>query len=148
MSHIEQAKSVIDALPEHASTEEILYQIKTKADLDQSVEFGKILSESPQEPQKSSLFDSIAGFIIPIIIIALFVLGIPFGYKLVLGGKKDRIYQGTIIELQIKGLTKDQSDKLLNSKAEIVSDYLVIENDKQVTLISEENISHLVLRKE
>jgi hypothetical protein len=91
----------------------------------------------PQPPQ--SLFSKLLGYLAPIFFIALFFVGIPLGYKLILGGSRSTVTSGVIKTLY---LTHPISDPRLDGRhARIVADYLIVEMDGGRKLwISEENL--------
>lgn len=90
-------------------------------------------------PKRTPL-DAILGFLIPIGIVALVLLGIPFGYRLVLGGRTSSIQSGTT---QNVILINTYPDVQLNGRpARIVQDYLIIELESGRSLwIPEENVA-------
>ncbi len=148
MNNIKQAQEVLADLPIDSTVNEILYHIKNRSELDNSIEYGKLLAEKPiQENQSGGILDDILGFITPIFFIGLFLLGIPFGYKVVMGSKTDSIYSEKIVELSVSNLSPEKITNLLSENAKITDDYLIIETENEVVLISEENISHLRLLK-
>ena len=95
---------------------------------------------TPYTPSKQPPLDAILGILIPIGIIALVFLGIPYGYKLVLGGRTSSIKSGTIESVK---LINEIPDATLNNRpARIVQDYLIIELESGRSLwIPEENVA-------
>lgn len=93
-----------------------------------------------QEHYKESLFETVLSFLVPIGFIAFFLFGVPFGYKLVLGGRKSSIKSGTTQSVILINEIPDV--KLDNRPARIVSDYLIIELESGRSLwIPEENVA-------
>jgi hypothetical protein len=92
----------------------------------------------PSPPE--SVFSKIFGFLIPIGFIALFVVGIPLGYKLVLGGRKSTVEEGTIQQITLINSIPDLD--LSGQHARIVTDYIVVELKSGRKLwIPEENVA-------
>lgn len=85
------------------------------------------------------MLSKIFGFLAPIFFVALFLVGIPLGYKLVLGGSRSTVNSGVIKSIY---LTHPISDPRLEGRqARIVADYLIVEMDNGRKLwISEENL--------
>ena len=94
----------------------------------------------PQAAPPESFVSKVFGFLIPVGFIALFFIGIPLGYKLVLGDRKSTIEEGTIQQITlIKSIPEHD---LSGRQARIVSDYIVIELKSGRELwIPEENVA-------
>ena len=94
---------------------------------------------SRQLPQRS-FFAKVFDFVIPIGFIALFFIGIPFGYKLVLGGRTSSIKSGTTE--RVKLIHEIPGKEIDGRPARIVQDYLIIELKSGRSLwIPEENVA-------
>ncbi len=91
----------------------------------------------PQPPQ--GLLSKLLGYLAPILFIGLFFLGIPLGYKLILGGSRSTVTSGVIKAVY---MTHPISDARLEGRhARIVADYLIVDMDGGRKLwISEENL--------
>jgi hypothetical protein len=89
---------------------------------------------------KQSRMDVILGFLIPIGIIAIVLLGMPLGYRMVLGGPLSTIKSGTI---RSATLIHDIPGVQINGcAARLVQDYLIVELDSDRLLwIPEENVA-------
>jgi hypothetical protein len=103
----------------------------------------KKFNEKPPKaylPPKPRLLDKILGFAIPIAIIVFFFLGIPLGYKLVLGGPNSSIKSGTTQNLY---LIHEIPDVKLNGRpVRIVQRYIIVELESGRSLwIPEENVA-------
>ena len=83
------------------------------------------------------------GFLIPVGFVLLFFLGIPLGYKLILGDRKSTVKEGRIQDIR---LIHDNVNEHLNGKeARVISDYVVIELEGDRELwIPEENVAGIV----
>ena len=147
MTDKDTAANAIQSLKSDATVAEILYHIHQACSVDHQIEVGKSLSQAPTEAYQESIVSRILAFLIPIVLIAAFVLAIPFGYKLVLGGKNDSIYSGKIAEISVSGCPQTLAERHLGKHGEVIQDYLVITSGNKTTLISEENIAHLTLQK-
>jgi hypothetical protein len=104
----------------------------------------KRFNETPaiyrQPPPPESFFSKIVGFLIPIGILALFVIGIPLGYKLVLGGRKSTVEEGRIQQITL--INSIPILDLSGQHARIVTDYIVVELKSGRKLwIPEENVA-------
>lgn len=103
--------------------------------------------QTPYTPPKQSPLDAILGFLIPIGIIALVFLGIPFGYKVVLGGRTSSIKSGTIQNVTL--INTIPNVELSNRPARIVQDYLIVELQSGRSLwIPEENVAGIEFKTE
>ena len=98
-------------------------------------------------PPKQSPLDAILGFLIPVGIIALVFLGIPYGYKLVLGGPTSSIKSGTIQNVTLINVIPNA--ELTNRPARIVQDYLIVELPSGSSLwIPEENVAGIEFKND
>lgn len=98
-------------------------------------------------PPKRSPIDAILGFLIPAGIITLVLLGIPYGYKIVLGGRTSSIKSGTIQSVTLINAIPDA--ELANRPARIVQDYLIIELASGRSLwIPEENVAGIEFKND
>ena len=91
-------------------------------------------------PPKSRPLETLLGFLIPIAIVAFVFLGIPFGYRLVLGGRTSNIKSGTTQNVR---LIHEIPDVKLNGRpARIIQNYLIVELESGRSLwIPEENVA-------
>jgi len=85
-------------------------------------------------------------FLIPIVFIALFIFGIPLGYKLVLGGKMSPLETGRIVSITLN--PSGPAPSLEGREAKVLSDYLVVTGDDGVEIwIPRDAISRFDLKK-
>ena len=90
--------------------------------------------------QPRSFLGGIFDFIVPIGFIALFLIGFPLGYKLVLGGRKSTVEKGDIHSITL--INPVEGHVLEGRPARIVSDYIVVELESGRYLwIPEENVA-------
>lgn len=86
-------------------------------------------------------------FAIPLFFIALFFVGIPLGYKLVLGGRLTTVTAGVIAKLHLAHPIPDTN--LEGRHARIVADYLILDIDGDRKLwISEVNVAGVEFKPE
>ena len=78
----------------------------------------------PSQPLPRVLAYRFFSLLIPVVIALIFLLGIPLGYKLVLGGKNSPVKKGTIHSVQFRSPV--ESETLVGRHAWIGSDYLVV----------------------
>lgn len=89
---------------------------------------------------KQTPLDAVLVFLIPIGIIALVFLGIPFGYKLILGGPTSSIKSGTTQDVILINTVPDA--QLNGRPARIIQGYLIIELESGRSLwIPKENVA-------
>ena len=91
---------------------------------------------SPPESSLSKIF----GFLIPIGLIALVFIGFPLGYKLVLGGRKSTVEEGTIKHITL--INNIPNIELSGLHARIITDYIVVDlRSGSKIWIPEENVA-------
>ena len=95
---------------------------------------------------KQTLFDKVVGVVMPVVIIAIFFLGIPLGYKLVIGDRKSALEKGTIQQITL--IHEIDGQRLDGRPAKIVAGYVVVELSSGRSLwIPEENVAGIEFRK-
>lgn len=79
-----------------------------------------------QQPQKRSVFGGMFEMLIPLLIFVLVFVGMPLGFKLVLGDKKTPIRKGTIKSISLVKQPNSESD-IVGRSASIMSGFVVVE---------------------
>ena len=94
----------------------------------------------PQPQPRQSLISRIMGFLVPAIFIGLFLLGIPLGYKLILGGSRSTVTSGVIRSIYLTHPIMINPN-LEGRHARIIADYLIVDMDAGRKLwISEDHL--------
>ncbi|QTN32545.1 hypothetical protein HZ994_09450 [Akkermansiaceae bacterium] len=110
----------------------------------------KRLNDKPpiyQQPPTESLMSKISAFLFPIGFLAVFLIGIPLGYKLILGGRTSTVEDGIIEQITLINQIPDQD--LTGREARIVSDYIVIElRSGRKLWIPEENVAGIEFKSD